>query len=84
MFDETNNYLLKPVEDELESSDLRTALQKNQLIDSETSDSISAKEHAINPKLPREWRTFIDLTIDNVIRNIEKGVSMIVVILLSN
>jgi len=35
VFDETNNYLLKPIEDELESSDLRTALQKNQLIDSE-------------------------------------------------
>jgi len=45
------------------------------LIDSETTDSISAEEHAINPKLPREWRTPRDLTLENVIGNIEKGVS---------
>jgi len=77
LFYETNNYLLKPVTDELESSDLRIALQKNQLIDSEITDSIPAKEHAINLELPREWRTLRDFTIGNVIGNIEKGVSSI-------
>ena len=48
----TYNYMLKPVEDELESGDLKTILQKNQLIDSETTDSILAEGQAVNPDFP--------------------------------
>jgi len=41
IFDESNNCLFKPIEDELETYDLRTVLQKDQLIDSNSIDSKS-------------------------------------------
>ena len=45
------------------------------MIDSYTTDLSVAKEPVVTAKFPREWRTPRDLTLDNVIGNIEEGVS---------
>jgi len=75
VFDESNNYLLKSIVDKLEEDDLRTIRQNNNLIDSNTTNLSTAKEPVVSTELPREWRTPKDLTLENMIGNIEKGVS---------
>jgi len=67
--------MLKPMEEVLETSDLRTVLLKDQLVDPNSTDSNLAKEQTATAKLLKEWRSPRDLTLDIVIGNIEKGVS---------
>ena len=74
VFDESNNYMPKPVSNDLECDDLRSILHKNELINIDADDSYAVKEPAISADLPKEWKTPRDLTLDNVIGNIEKGV----------
>jgi len=45
------------------------------LIHIDTDDSHVVKESSASADLPKEWKTLRDLTLDNVIGNIEKGVS---------
>jgi len=75
VFDESDNYMPKPISDELECGDLRTVMHKNYLIDINANDSHVAKESVVSADLPKEWKTPRDLTLDNVIGNIEKKVS---------
>jgi len=75
VFDESDNYMPKPVLDDLECDDLRTVLHKNDVINIDANDSHVVKEPAVSADLPKEWKTPRDLTLDNVIGNIEKGVS---------
>jgi len=65
----------KYVLDETGVDDLRTILQKNQSIDFDATDTCVVKEPVVNAGLPEEWKTPKDLTLDNVIGKIEKGVS---------
>jgi len=44
MFDESDNYMPKPVSDDLECDDLRTVLHKNDLIDIDVNDSHAIKK----------------------------------------
>jgi len=75
VFDESDNYMPKPISDELECDDLRTVLHKNDVINIYANDSHVVKESIVSADLPKEWKTPRDLTLDNVIGNIEKGVS---------
>ena len=54
VFDEFDNYLLKPIVDELEVDDLIIVLQKNQFIDLDTTDSCAVKEPVVTANLPKE------------------------------
>jgi len=45
------------------------------LIDFDTTDSCVVKELVVTAKFPKEWKTPKDLTLENVIGNIEKGIS---------
>ena len=56
--------------------DLRTILQKNQSSELDATNQNSVKESTVNAGLPKEWKTPRDLTLDNVIGKIEKGVSI--------
>jgi len=75
VFDESDNYMPKPVSDDLECDDLRSVLHKNELIHIDVDDSRVVKEPTVSADLPKEWKTPRDFTLDNVIGNIEKGVS---------
>ena len=75
VFDECDNYMPKPVSDDLECDDLRTVLHKNELIDIDADDSHVIKEFVVSVDLPKAWKTPGDLTLDNVFGDIEKGVS---------
>ena len=75
VFDESDNYMPKPVLDDLECDDLRTILHKNVLINIDKNDLHVVREPVVSADLPKEWKTPRDLTLDNVIGNIEKGVS---------
>jgi len=75
VFDESDNYLPKPVVNELEVDDLRIVLQKNKLIDLDATDSCAVEEPVVSADFPKEWKTPKDLTLENVIDNIERGVS---------
>jgi len=75
VFDESDNYMVKPIVDELEVDDLRTVLQKTQMIDLDTTNSRVFKEPIATADLPKEWKTPRDLTLENVIGNIEKRLS---------
>jgi len=55
--------------------DLRTILQKNQSSDLDATNPNTVKESIVNAGLPKEWKTPRNLTLDNVIGKIEKGVS---------
>jgi len=61
--------------DEPGVDDLRTILQKNQSIDFDATDSSAVKEYVVNAGLPKKWKNPRDLTLDNMIGKIEKGVS---------
>ena len=67
VFDESDCYVPKSVLDEPGVDYLRTILQKNQ--------SSVVKESVVNAGFPKEWKTPKDLTLDNMIGKIEKGVS---------
>ena len=54
---------------------MRTILQKNQSINTKTINFISTEGQVVNLDFPRERTTPRDLTLNNVIRNIEKGLS---------
>jgi len=56
VFDESNNHMLKSIEDELETSDLRIVLLKDQLIVLIQPIQILKKEQTATLELPREWR----------------------------
>jgi len=73
VFDESDNYLHKPIMDEHGVDNLRTILKKNQSIDLDIIDTCDVKEPVVNADLPKEWKTPKDLTLENVIGNIEKG-----------
>jgi len=75
VFDETDHSIPKTVIDDLECDDLKSVLNKNELIHIDTADSHVVQEPTISAGLPKEWKTPRDLTLDNVIENIEKGVS---------
>jgi len=75
VFDESDNYMPKPVSDDLECDDLRSVLHKNELIHINGDKSHVVKEPTVSANLPKEWKTPKDLTLNNVIGNIEKGVS---------
>jgi len=75
VFDESDCYVPKSILDEPGVDDLRTILQKNQSIDFDATDTCVVKESVVNARFPREWKTPKDLTLDNVIGKIEKGVS---------
>ena len=75
VFDESDKYLPKPIMDELGVDDLRTILQNNKSIDLDITYTCDFKEPVVNADLPKEWKTPKDLTLENVIGNIEKGVS---------
>ncbi|XP_068476793.1 uncharacterized protein [Phaseolus vulgaris] len=68
-------FVPKSILDEPGMDDLRTILQKNQSSDIDTTNSNVVKESIVNAGLPKEWKTPRDLTLDNVIGKIEKGVS---------
>jgi len=68
VFDESDNYMLKPVSDDLECDDLRIVLHKNELINIDKNDSHAVKEPAVCADLPKEWKSPRDLTLDNVVR----------------
>jgi len=55
--------------------DLRTILKKNQSSELDATNPNAVKESIVNAGLPKEWKTPRDLTLDNVIGKIEKGVS---------
>ena len=55
--------------------DLRTIVQQNQSSELDTTNSNSIKESTVNTGLPKEWKTPRDLTLENAIGKIEKGVS---------
>ena len=65
----------KSILDEPGMDDLRTILQKNQSSKLDATNSNSIKESTVNAGLPKEWKTPRDLTLDNVIGKIEKGIS---------
>ena len=75
VFDETDNCIPKSVTNDLECDDLKFVLHKNELIHLDDDDSHAIKEPTASADLPKEWKTPRDLTLDNVIGNIEKGVS---------
>jgi len=75
VFDETDNCIPKSVTDDLECDDLKSVLNKNELIHIDSDDSHAVKEPTVSADLPKEWKTPRDVTLDNVIGNIEKGVS---------
>ena len=75
VFYEYDNYMPKPVSDDLECDDLRSVLHKNELIHIYVDDSYVVKEPTVFVDLPKECKTPRDLTLDNVIGNIEKDVS---------
>ena len=75
VFDESDCIVPKSVLDQPGIDDLRTILQKNQSIDLDATNSSIVKESVVNARLPKEWKTPRDLTLDNVISKIEKGVS---------
>jgi len=75
VFDESDNYMPKPVSEDLKCDDLRTVLHKKDLINIEANDSHAVKEPVVSADLPKEWKTPRELTLDNVIGDIEKGVS---------
>jgi len=55
--------------------DLRTILQKNQSSDLDATNPNVVKESIVNARLPKEWKTPRNLTLDNMNGKIEKGVS---------
>jgi len=73
VFDESDNYM--PVSDDLECDDIKSVLHKSELIHIDVDDSHAVKESSVSADLPKEWKTSRDLTLDNVIGNIEKDVS---------
>ena len=75
VFDESDCIVPKSVMDEPGVDDLRTILQKNQSIDFDATDSSAVKEYVVNAGLPKKWKNPRDLTLDNMIGKIEKGVS---------
>jgi len=75
VFDETDCTVPKPVLDEPGMDDLRTILQKSKSSEFDATNPNTVKESTVNAGLPEEWKTPRDLTLDNVIGKIEKGVS---------
>jgi len=57
VFDKSDNYLPKPVMDELGVDDLGIILLKNQFIDLDTTGTCAVKEPVMNADLPKEWKT---------------------------
>ena len=75
VFDETDCVVPKPVLDEPDVDDLRTILQKSKSSELDATNPNTVKKSIVNVGLPKEWKTPKDLTLDNVIGKIEKGVS---------
>ena len=54
VFDESDNYMPKPVSDDLEFDDLKSVLHKNELIHIDADDSHAVKESSVSADLPKE------------------------------
>jgi len=54
VFDESDNYMPKPVSDDLECDDLGTVLHKNDMINIDANDSHAVKEPVVSAELPKE------------------------------
>ena len=63
------------VVDDLDCNEFKSVLNQNELIHIDTADTHAMQEPTVYAGLPKEWKTLRDLTLDNVIGNIEKGVS---------
>ena len=74
VFDEIDCTVPKPVLDEPGVDDLRTILQKSKSSELDATNPNTVKESTVNAGLPKDWKTPRDLTLDNVIGKIEKGV----------
>jgi len=75
VFYETNHSISKTADDDLDSNDFKSVLNQNESIHFDTADTHDMQESTVPGGLPKEWKTPRDLTFDNVIGNIEKGVS---------
>ena len=65
VFNESDSYLPKFIQDEPGVDYLRTILQKNQSINLDATDTCVVKELVVNTKLPKEWKNPKHLTLDN-------------------
>jgi len=75
VFDEADHSISKTAADDLECDEFKFVLNQNESIHTDTADSHAIQEPTVSVGLPKEWKTPRDLTLDNVIGNIEKGVS---------
>ncbi|XP_068498369.1 uncharacterized protein [Phaseolus vulgaris] len=75
VFDETDHSISKTAADDLDSNDFKSVLNQNESIHFDTADAHTMQESTAATGLPKEWKTPRDLTLDNVIGNIEEGVS---------
>ena len=70
VFDESDNYMPKPVSDDLECDDLGTVLHKNDMINIDANDSHAVKEPVVSAELPKEQKTpMLNLVMFNVLKN---------------
>jgi len=75
VFDEADHSISKTAADDLECDEFKSVLNQKESIYIDTADSHVIQEPTVFAGLPKEWKTPRDLTLDNVIRNIKKGVS---------
>ena len=75
VFDEADHSISKTVADDLDCDEFKSVLNQNESIHIDTADSHVMQEPTVSVGLPKEWKTSRDLTPDNVIGNIENGVS---------
>ena len=75
VFDEADHSISKTAADDLEFDEFKYVLNQNESIHIDTADSHVVQEPTVSVGLPKEWKTPRDLTLDNVIGNIQKGVS---------
>jgi len=54
VFDEYDNYMPKPISDDLECDYLKSVLHKNELIHIDIDDSHAVKELSVSADLPKE------------------------------
>ena len=75
VFDETDHSISRTDVDNLDCNEFKYVLNQNESIYIDTADTHAMQEPTMSAGLPKEWKTPRDLTLDNVIGNIEKGVS---------
>jgi len=75
VFDEADHNISKTAADDFDCNEFKSVLNQNESIHIDTVDTHAMQEPTVSAGLPKEWKTPRDLTLDNVIGNIEKGVS---------